>query len=207
MRKKLSSEAGFSLVELLAVTVILALLGLMLGTGLNMALTSYRTVVAQSEVELLLSTAIDALADDLRYAREYTDGSPVEITYDGESYTAEEDVFTYTSGSYGYNAYFTVDSDEDSDQYGQIIAMGKETDEDTEDPTPRRVLSTGAHGLDGAYRVTSLTITPNDDNTFTICLTVATADGKITASTPKAEDGNDIGVTVRCLNKMTETTT
>ena len=68
MRKKLSRSEGLTLVEMLAAVVILVLLGLILNAGLHMALNSYRTMCAQSETELLLSTLLNTLADDLRYA-------------------------------------------------------------------------------------------------------------------------------------------
>lgn len=103
MRKKLNAEDGLTLVELLAATVVLILLGLLLNTGLQMTVRSYRTITAQSEVELLLSTAVDTLADDLRYARE--------VVGSGTS-------FTYNSDSYGANTSFTLD------EKGQIVANG-----------------------------------------------------------------------------------
>lgn len=165
MRKKLNSESGLTLVEMLAVVVILILLGLLLNTGLQMAMSTYRTIVAQSEVELLLSTAMDAISDDLRYARD--------VAEDGT------DGFTYTSDSFGVDAALGLNSD------GQIVAMvgGEE----------KRLLSTGAYGLNGAYQVKNIKISYTQPN-FTIELTVATKDGAISAQTP------DGGVTVRCLN-------
>lgn len=69
MKRKLQTTDGTTLVELLCVTVVLVLLGLVLNTGLQMALKSYRDLTAEPEAQLLLSTAADALADDLRYAR------------------------------------------------------------------------------------------------------------------------------------------
>lgn len=160
MREKLNSESGLTLVEMLAAVVVLILLGLLLNTGLQMAMSTYRTIVTQSEVELLLSTAVDAISDDLRYARN--------VAEDGA------DGFTYTSDSFGENARFGLDN-------GQIMVNGK------------RLLSTGAYGLNGAYQVQEMKISYTQPN-FTIELTVATKDGAISAQTP------DKGVTVRCLN-------
>lgn len=177
MRKKLNSESGLTLVEMLCAVVILILLGLLLNTGLQMAMSTYRTIVARSEVELLLSTAVDALADDLRYARD--------VTGSGAS-------FTYTSDSFGVGAALEVNSD------GQIVAkVGEER---------KRLLSTGAYGLNGAYQVkktaddTEIVNWNEAAGTFTIKLSVQTKDGKIGAETP-AE-----GVTVRCLNPKKDET-
>ena len=165
MRKKLNSQSGLTLVELLAATVVLMLLGLILNTGLQMSMSTYRSITAQSELELLLSTAVDALADDLRYARNVTGAGTG---------------FTYTSDSFGRGTSLTVDSD------GQIKAGGK------------RLLSTGAYGLEGAYKVDAMDI-QYAEPCFTIQLTVATQDGRISVSTPEE------GVTVRCLNPPGET--
>lgn len=161
MRKKLNSQSGLTLVELLAATVVLMLLGLMLNTGLQTALSTYRAITAQSELELLLSTAVDALADDLRYARD--------VSGTGTN-------FTYTSDSFGEGTKLTVDDD------GQIKANGK------------RVLSTGAYGLNEAYKVKEDMEISYEDSRFTIRLTVATKDDRLSAKTP------DEGVVVRCLN-------
>lgn len=197
MRKKINSEAGFTLVEMLAAVVVMVLLALMVGVGIQMASNSYQTVVAKSEVELLVSTAIDAIADDLRYAREYVDGKPVKVTCASGTYeTDSTGVFTYASDSYGYGTYFTVDGTPGSPQYGQITAMGKETADAIVYNSPLRVLSGGAYGLNGAYQVTSLVITPyisaTNEITFKIDLTVrATANEAIEATG---------SVTVRCLN-------
>lgn len=176
MKRKLKSGRGFTVVEMLAAAVVLILLGLMMNTGFQMALRTYRSITARSELDLLLSTAVDALADDLRYAR---------------NVSGEGTGFTYSSDSFGENASFTVDT---SDTKGQILANGL------------RVLSTGAYGLNGAYRVSDLTVTAaiSDDGevTFTIELTVETTDAgnPMSASTPAG------GITVRCLNRKTEST-
>lgn len=67
MRKKLKDTGGLTMVELLCATAILVLLILMMNTGINMAVKSYRDITAESEVELLLSSLTDALTDKLRY--------------------------------------------------------------------------------------------------------------------------------------------
>lgn len=192
MRKKINSEAGLTLMEMLVATLILILLVLMLTTGMGMAMSSYRDVTAQSEVELLVSTALDALADDLRYARDASGSGESGFTRESDGSYKRIEGFTYTSGSYGYKVYFIAAAN------GQIMAYGKQTDDAAVYNPELRVLSTGAYGLDGAYHVTSLTIEPNPNNTFTISLTAAAkADSGITASGT---------ITVRCLNKMNVTT-
>ena len=109
MRKKRGDQRGFTLVEMLCATLILVMLALVTGVGLRLALRSYRAVRAESETQLLLSTALDALADDLRYARDVkTKAGPEGPLLD-----------TYRSDSYGQGAALELDSE------NQLLAGGK----------------------------------------------------------------------------------
>ena len=207
MRKKLREKAGLTVIEMLAATVVLVLLALMLNTGLQMALNTYETMIAQSEVELLLSTAVDSLADELRYAQKVDgeNGSGYEykidpVTGKGTNGPVGSRGFAYTSGSFGNVTNLKVA--ESGDNKGQIMVTVK----NGASPENLRVLSTGAYGNKGIsykeYEVTAMKVTYNKpasgDTTFTIELAVATVDGKISAGTPEG------GVTVRCLNPPAE---
>lgn len=175
MRKKLRDEQGLTLVEMLCAVAILMLLGLMMNTGMQMAVRSYQDVVAQSEVQLLLSTLSDALADDLRYARD------VETAADGT-------LLSYSSDSYnsGGQAKLEIGGN------GQVVAGGK------------RVLPDGAYG-NGAYKVQEMSIsyqTQAGGSFFTVGLKVGQAEGGISAeveftvrclSGPKLADGEESG--------------
>lgn len=68
MRKKLADAGGFSLMEMLCAVVVLSLLCMLTGTGIQMAMSNYFTLVGESETQLLLSTLSSALSDKLRYA-------------------------------------------------------------------------------------------------------------------------------------------
>lgn len=67
MRKKLKNTSGLTFVEMLCATAILLLLVLMMSTGMQMALASYRTHTGDAETQLLLNSLTDALSDKLRY--------------------------------------------------------------------------------------------------------------------------------------------
>lgn len=157
MRGKLFDRRGVTLVEMLCVSVILILLGLILNVGIQAAMDSYRTLVAESESELLLSTAVDALAADLRYARDVR--------------TEEKDGKTmlsgYDSSFYGKNASLSLEG-------GQIVADGP--------GGTMRVLPPGAYG-NGAYEIEEMEIT-YDGVCFTVHLRAAKAGGDIGAETP-----------------------
>ena len=155
MRKKRGDQRGFTLVEMLCATLILVMLALVTGVGLRLALRSYRAVRAESETQLLLSTALDALADDLRYARDVkTKAGPEGPLLD-----------TYRSDSYGQGVALELDGE------NQLLAGGK------------RVLPPGAYG-NGAYQVRELRVLCGQGG-FTIHLAVGEGNGDITASTPE----------------------
>lgn len=118
MRRKLRESSGLTLVEMLCAVAVLILLGLMLNTGMQMAVRSYRTMIARSETQLLLFTLADALSDDLRYAQEvetgtggellsYQDasGGTVSLTVgaDGQAYAGGKRLLP--PGAYGNGAY------------------------------------------------------------------------------------------------------
>lgn len=105
LRRKLRARRGLTLVEMVAATAVLALLALMLHTGLLMAQNSYRQVTGESERQLLLSTLSDLLANELRYARDVvTDTNLLD---------------RYTSVNYGRNTTLAL-----NDQ-GQMEANGR----------------------------------------------------------------------------------
>lgn len=116
LRRKLRARRGLTLVEMVAATAVLALLALMLHTGLLMAQNSYRQITGESERQLLVSTLSDLLANELRYARN-VDPDP-----------GGETLLHYTSVNYGRNTTLTLNAQ------GQLEASG------------RLMLSAGAYG-------------------------------------------------------------
>ena len=70
LKQILKNQSGFMLVEMLCAVLVLGILGLLLNSGMMMAMRNYHELTAASEVQVLLSTLADALIDDLRYARD-----------------------------------------------------------------------------------------------------------------------------------------
>lgn len=153
MRRKLAERSGLTLVEMLAAVAVLALLGLVLSAGMQMAMDSYHSMVAQSETELLLSTLADTLADDLRYAEAVK-------TYSGGK------LDSYYSDSYGENTQLSVKD-------GEVYASSGGKD--------MRVLPDGAYGK-GRYVVNKMDIT-YAGNVFQLTLSVREKNGDIGATT------------------------
>ncbi|HJB99051.1 MAG TPA: hypothetical protein H9764_01220 [Candidatus Flavonifractor merdavium] len=90
LRQKLKNGRGLTLVEMVAAAAVLALLGLMLHTGLFMAQNSYNKITGEAESQLLLSTLTDLLSNELRYARDVVTGEGGRLQ-------------RYTSVNYGRN--------------------------------------------------------------------------------------------------------
>lgn len=95
LRQKLKSSRGLTLVEMVAAAGVLALLGLMLHTGLSMAQDSYNKMTGEAESQLLLSTLTDLLSNELRYARDV-------VTGEGGT------LVSYTSVNYGRNTILSL---------------------------------------------------------------------------------------------------
>lgn len=194
MRKKLNNESGLTVVEMLAATAIMLLLALLLGTGTQMAMNTYETIVAQNELELLLSTAVDALADELRYARNVVERPATEIG-PGEAN------FKYTSDPYGTGTLLKWNTGDNND--GQLMALSDINADGF------RVLSSGAYGLGDAYRkyklVEDSTYINYDEGSgvFSVRLTVATTETETETTNPDEERKGisaSTEVTISCLN-------
>lgn len=106
IRKKLRSRCGLTLIEMVAAAGVLALLGMMLHTGLFMAQDSYTKMTQESESQLLLSTLSDLLSNELRYARD------VVTTGDGS-------LQQYTSANYGRETRLELNEE------GQLMANNR----------------------------------------------------------------------------------
>lgn len=159
MKKKLRGQKGFSLVEMLAATMVLVLLVLILNVGLNLSVKSYRTMTAESETQLLLSSVTNVLSDELRYARDIV--TKTETTEDTDGLNGNLDRFL--SVSYGRNTTLSLED-------GQLYANGK------------RMLAAGAYG-NGAYAIKQLNITYDDTREVFIVEVAVSGIDNITAKT------------------------
>ena len=164
MARKWKDSRGLTLVEMLCAVVILVLLGLLINTGLQLAVHSYQEVTAQEELELLAASLSDALADDLRYAK-----TPIKaargdtlLEYHSERYNISGTTSTKLSIGKG--------EENGGKDKGQLYA------------NDYRVLPSGAYGSGGAYIIPEdgLKIT-YENGLFTVDLTVKQAAGDLFA--------------------------
>ncbi len=68
MRTKLHSSRGFTLVEMLAATIVVMLLSLIIATGSQAALRAYTQIVTEAEASTLCGTLTQVICDELRFA-------------------------------------------------------------------------------------------------------------------------------------------
>ncbi len=172
MARKWKDSRGLTLVEMLCAVAILVLLGLLINTGLQLAVHSYQDITAQEELELLAASLSNALADDLRYAKFPETGAGKSLrNYHSERYNGNQ---MHTVLSIG-----TGDENDGKDK-GQLYA------------NDYRMLPSGAYGSGGAYVIPEdgLKIT-YENGIFTVNLTVKQAAGELSAQAH---------FTVRCLN-------
>jgi len=83
---KKRKKGGFSLVELLAALLIMALLAVLVSTSVNAAVVSYRKNVFVSESEVLASTVNTAMSDILCYAKYVTENNNHEVVFINANY-------------------------------------------------------------------------------------------------------------------------
>lgn len=97
--RKLKQKKGFTLIEMLACTVTLILIGLICSTGMNLATMSLRESTFESDSQMLESTLNMYLSDILRYSSEVksdTDGTVISFTSD--AYYIDEGNFVIEDG-------------------------------------------------------------------------------------------------------------
>ena len=93
MKRKLSSQGGYTILESLAALAIVAILMTAVGAGVSASVTVYRQSTALSEATVLSSTLSETIADELRFAADVT------VVGGGDNH-----VSTFTSARYGLDA-------------------------------------------------------------------------------------------------------
>lgn len=82
IRRKLHTESGFTLAEVLLAVLILVMVSAIVATGIPVAKNAYEKVVLASNAEVLLSTTISALRNELGTAQDIqTSSDSTIITY------------------------------------------------------------------------------------------------------------------------------
>ena len=100
IKQKLNIEKGFTLAELLLAVLILLMVSTIVATGIPVARDAYEKVVIASNAELLLSTTISTLRNELG-------NSKIEFP---NSDGAEKEYVIYTNPSRGFRSKIYVDN-------------------------------------------------------------------------------------------------
>lgn len=116
MKRKLQSRGGFSLAEMLLATLILLLVATIMTTGIPAAKTAYEKVILGSNAQLLLSTTVTALRDEL--------GTAWDVEVSGTT-------VTYSSANTGTKSVISRRKPKDDSTYETIYRQefAKEADE------------------------------------------------------------------------------
>ena len=163
-RKPGRGSRGVTMVEMLAAVGILALLAVILAVGLNTVIHSYHTMISRAERQLLLSTASNAVTEELRCA------SSVEPK-DGGTVTS------YSSARYGPDAVLSTKNADGTEETGRLVVTCGTKDYDL---LPKERPETaagggktygGAYGKNGVYKV-ELTVLDYTAQVLTFKLTV-----------------------------------
>ena len=98
MRRKLKNRAGFTMAEMLLAVLILLLVSGLMATGIPAAKNAYEKVVLASNAEVLLSTTINELRNELGTARD-VQVSGTTITYVNSYTSSKSKICLYTGGT------------------------------------------------------------------------------------------------------------
>ncbi len=85
MIRKLRNRAGFTLAETLLTVLILLLVSILLMTGVPTAINAYNRVVLTANAQVLLSTAVDELRDEIGTAWDVTVSEKAISYYSGDT--------------------------------------------------------------------------------------------------------------------------
>lgn len=126
--KKLNNNAGFTLIEMLAVVLILVVLTMGIGKTMDAGIQIYRDATFESDSATLAGILNTSLGDILRYSAEIrvnegTAADPTKGFLDSSgSYLMKENVgFVFTNYEYGIrDAYFYTHVFADSSSYGVL---------------------------------------------------------------------------------------
>ena len=122
MKRKLQSRGGFSLAEMLLATLILLLVATIMTTGIPAAKTAYEKVILGSNAQLLLSTTVTALRDELGTAWD-VEVSGTTVTYSSAN-TGTKSVISLKNNTI-YRQEFARETTDDKDViFGKKLSDG-----------------------------------------------------------------------------------
>ena len=121
--KKLNKKNGFTLIEMLACTVIVILVSMLCGTGVKVALRSLDATTFESNSQMLESTLDIYISDILRHASNITmDDS--KITFDNSAYYIKQGFLKVDEVSNGAG-YLTCTSTKPDDSVIEMLVANK----------------------------------------------------------------------------------
>lgn len=125
--RKMRTQKGFTLMEMLACVLTLLLVCLLCGTGLNIAAKSYNRSLFESNSQTLESTLTMFIGDILRYSTSVKTGEPIDTAR-----PEEKSVAAFTNGAYEiYGGYLCVPLQEENNSGMFVIYKDASVEEGT----------------------------------------------------------------------------
>ncbi len=191
-RQKLNNRRGFSITELLVAILILSMVSSVVAGGIPVAKEAYEKITLSANAQVMLSTTISALRNELCTASDVTiwdsSNNPVTEGSDGV-------VIRYYSPS--INNYSTLsigkpakpDGTEDSTEKQDSILLTQYADSELKSPRQLIVSSAGGNKLYVAYTGVSVSVPDDEKNQFVTFTGLKVVDeGGITRAKLKDED-------------------
>ncbi len=107
--KRIKEGAGFTLAETLLAVLILLLVSVIMTTGIPAAKNAYENVVVASNAEVLLSTTISTLRNELGTAQDVEVSEGTVITYYNSSRGAYSRIYKVDDDTIGFIRYYSKD--------------------------------------------------------------------------------------------------
>lgn len=162
MKRKLQSRGGFSLAEMLLATLILLLVATIMTTGIPAAKTAYEKVILGSNAQLLLSTTVTALRDELGTAWDVAvNDAGTEVTYSSAN-TGTKSVISLKNNTI-YRQEFAKEADEGDVIFGDKIDKAKDPSKGIRYGKDDITLISGAASTSDLF-VTYESVAPNDSD-------------------------------------------
>ncbi len=173
---KINSRGGFSLVELLVATLILLMVSSVVAGGIPVARDAYNKVTVSANAQVLLSTAITSLRNEL--------GTASDVSVD----TSDDTTITYTSAKTGAIAKIYLGAE---DEEGPDVIMVQDytaysTDDSSAGDGERQLVSSAA-ATDDLYVIYESVAYDEEDGVVTFTGLEVKQDGDTASDQARAE--------------------
>ncbi len=158
MKKRIGNRSGFTFAEVMLTVLILSLVGVIVATGIPTAIGAYRSIIDTGHAEVLLSTTISRLHDELGTATDVSaDPSTQTIAYTNS--TGVRTLLTVEQNGITMQEYADVVTDSNRDQFRHLFVSSAAAGKNM---VVTYTLESDAY-VNGVLTIKDLTVTKNDN--------------------------------------------